>query len=236
MDQNETKSIIPSHTFLSAAKIKRDYQLSSSAIKRWAHEGKIAFVQTPGGKHLYSIQDLERLIGVPHNKPSRQRVAYARVSSSHQKEDLERQVQFLQKEYPHHQIIQDIGSGLNWKRKGLQRILERIHEGTVQELVVTYRDRLCRFGFELFDWVCKKHDCAVLVHHQTDSPQDATTELAEDLLAVSNFFVAKTNGMRAARNRKNRRDQENQAALNPCTKEKDQRDDGSLEVALQPST
>ena len=81
-------------------------------------------------------------ISLLHLQQEKTKIIYARVSSNHQKEDLQRQIQDLQTAYPTHKLIRDIGSGLNYKRKGFQRLLEFVHQGTVEEIVVTHKDRL----------------------------------------------------------------------------------------------
>lgn len=86
---------------------------------------------------------------------------------------------------PNCQLIKDIGSGLNWKRKGLETILEQIHQGDIEEIVVAYKDRLCRFGYELFEWICQKHDTKIVVLNKVSETEDRTKELAEDLLSPS---------------------------------------------------
>jgi predicted site-specific integrase-resolvase len=134
----------------------------------------------------------------------RKSVVYARVSSSHQKEDLDRQLQRLRFEYPNHEMFSDIGSGLNWHRKGLRAILEGVYNNNIGEVVVTYRDRLCRFGFELLEWIFEKHrvKLVVLDSMPEENAEHGAGELAEDLLAITTYFVAKNNGRRAGRNRK----------------------------------
>ena len=89
-------------------------------MRRWANSGRIAIVRTPGGKRLYSITDIRGIFGDNQTQPTQKaKICYARVSSEHQRGDLKRQIANLQQHYPEHEIISDIGSGLNWKRKGL---------------------------------------------------------------------------------------------------------------------
>ena len=105
----------------------------------------------------------------------------------------------------------DIGSGLNWKRPGLETLLERIYQEGISEIVVAYKDRLCRFGFELFEWICQKHNTKILVLNHVSETEDRTKELAEDLFSIVTVFVAKNNGLRASKNRQNRiKSQKNQ--------------------------
>jgi predicted site-specific integrase-resolvase len=178
-------------------------EIHATTLRNWAVAGKIDFIQTPCGKRMYNKCQVLQRLGVDEQE-TRRSVVYARVSSSHQKEDLDRQLQRLQSEFPSYDTYSDIGSGLNWHRKGLRAILEGVYNNDIGEVVVTYRDRLCRFGFELLEWIFEKHRVKLVV---LDSLPPATTEngageLAEDLLAITTYFVAKNNGRRAGRNRK----------------------------------
>jgi putative resolvase len=188
-----------SDRFISATKIQTRYGISSSSLRRWDSDGRVETIRTPGGFRLYRIQDIERLFGKEEgeieNEPKKAKICYARVSSDHQKEDLKRQVNDLEEKYPDHEIIKDIGSGLNYKRKGFQTLLQRVYEGNVSEVVVAHRDRLCRYGFELVEFIFKKADAKIVVLGQVMEEQNATRELADDLLAVCNYFVAKNNGI-----------------------------------------
>jgi putative resolvase len=135
------------------------------------------------------------------------KVCYARVSSEHQRGDLERQIADLQRHFPDHEIISDIGSGLNWKRRGFTALLERIYSGGVEEVVVTRKDRLCRFGSELVEWIFAKSGTQLMVlGSDVSADSSEVSELAEDLLSITTVFVARHNGLRSAANRKRRRE------------------------------
>ena len=85
------------------------------------------------------------------------KIAYVRVSTNGQKDDLERQIKYMKKKYPNHKVIEDIGSGINFNRKGLRKIIKLAIEGKIKELVVAYKDRLTRFGFELIEDLIKEY-------------------------------------------------------------------------------
>ena len=143
--------------FISAAQIQQQYAVSSSTLRRWDSEGIVRTVRTPGNFRFYSSADVHRMFGRQEEQgeakqqQEKTKIIYARVSSNHQKEDLQRQIHDLQAAYPDHELISDIGSGLNYHRKGFQRLLERVHEGAVDEVVVAHKDRLCRYGIELLE-------------------------------------------------------------------------------------
>jgi len=127
---------------------------------------------------------------------------YARVSSPKQKKDLDRQIQTLQKKYPQYIVITDIGSGINFRRKGLQKLLQHASQGLVAEVVVTHRDRLCRFAFELLEYVFSLFQTRLLVLNKDEEQQHGMQELSEDLMAINTVFICRMQGKRAAENRK----------------------------------
>ena len=100
----------------------------------------------------------------------------------------------MQDLYPQAEIIQDVGGGLNWKRKGLLSLLERLHSGDKLQVVVAHRDRLARFGFELLVWLVERNGGQVVVLGGTDhSPEQ---ELTEDILAILHTFSCRLHGLR----------------------------------------
>jgi predicted site-specific integrase-resolvase len=105
--------------------------------------------------------------------------------------------------------------------------LERVYNGDVQEVVITHKDRLCRYGFELVEFFFKKTSTKLVVLGQSVEEHDATRELADDLLAICNYFVAKNNGMRSSENRRKRKQQQKEGkaeeeASNEETKNSDE--------------
>ena len=190
--------------YISPRHITQQYDVSSNTLIRWADQGKIRCIR-PGGKskRLYHCDDIKKIFGASEENP-RKTVCYARVSSHHQREDLLRQKTLLGQKFPDAQIVEDIASGLNWNRSGFQAILERLFSGDIETIVVTYRDRLCRFGFELVEWFCSKVDAKIVVIEQDFDPQDKSRELAEDLLSIITVFTARNNGLRAAKYKKER--------------------------------
>jgi len=192
------------HSYYSAQDVRKQYNVSATTLRRWAAAGRLGVVRAPGGNRMYSASDLRLLFAGREEAEARARVCYARVSSAHQRADLERQVADLRAAYPDHEVITDVGSGLNWHRPGFKALLDRVHGGTVQEVVVTHRDRLCRFAGELVDWVFEKGRCRLVVLGHSPNAA-ATDELRDDLLAIVTVFVARNNGLRAADNRRHRR-------------------------------
>lgn len=166
--------------------------VNTKTLERWFEEGKIEGVLTKGGQRRYNLDSI-----IPPGlteQPPRKTILYARVSSRAQKADLEQQVQFLKSRYPSAEIITDIGSGLNFKRKGLQALLESILSNDVGLVVVAHKDRLCRFGFDLISWLASRSKTEILVLNQTNlSPEK---EMCEDVLAIIHTFSCRLYGLR----------------------------------------
>ena len=160
-------------------------------LRTWAREGRIDYIRTEGNQRRY---DVDSYLG--QSKPA-QTVCYCRVSSKKQSADLDRQVAFMRERYPDAEIVRDVGSGLNFKRKGLLAILERLHQGDKLRVVVAYRDRLARFGTELIETLLERNGGELVVLNQRDlSPEE---ELTTDLLAILTVFGARVNGLRRYR-------------------------------------
>jgi len=207
--------------FVGANKIREKYNVSTATLQSWDKRGLVPTIRTVGGKRLYDFTKIEELFQSKTSTPSdgRQSFIYARVSSAPQSNDLQRQKEELQQAYPTHTLIEDIGSGLNWKRPGFTRILDALLDGDVQELVVTHRDRLCRYGGELLDHIMDKAKCRFVVLSKTMEEHDPSAELAEDLLSVVTVFVARNNGLRAGQNRRRRKQEEELRELEASTQE-----------------
>jgi excisionase family DNA binding protein len=171
------------------------FGVTTQTLKEWENEGKIKATKTPGGhrRYIHSVIDPKHTDN-RDNKTNRKFI-YARVSSYKQKEDLQRQIAMLQSQYPDFEVVQDIASGINFKRRGLVTILDQVFAGNVQTIVVAHRDRLTRFGFELFQYVFEKFQVSLEVMSDDDI-QEPTTELAKDLLSIVTVFTARYHGSR----------------------------------------
>lgn len=136
----------------------------------------------------------------------RNTVAYARVSSSDQKEDLARQVAVLEAFCSSHgftyEVIQDIGSGMNYYKKGLKRLLDDILEGKVGRLVITHKDRLLRFGAELVFSICEAKQVEVIIINKGEENVRFEEELTKDVLEIITVFSARLYGSRSNKNKK----------------------------------
>ena len=160
---------------------------------------------TAGGHRRYDLAKLlpERFRAA--QQESRKTIAYARVSSHDQKDDLERQKQVLElycaRQGWTFEVIADLGSGMNYRNKGLKRLLDAIIYGSVGRLVISHKDRLLRFGAELVFAICEAQGVEVVILNQGE---DTTFEedLAKDVLEIITVFSARLYGSRSHRNQK----------------------------------
>ncbi|NEP50105.1 MAG: IS607 family transposase [Moorea sp. SIO3C2] len=166
--------------------------LSQTTLRKYADNGTIKCERTPSGYRMFCTASLATLGRQQAPEPST--ICYCRVSSSKQRDDLARQVAYMHSLFPEAEIIQDIGSGLNYKRKGLKTILGRLMQGCQLTIVVACRDRLTRFGFELFEYLVSFNGGKILVLDQPKSCPES--ELTADLLSIIHVFSCRVHGLR----------------------------------------
>lgn len=183
--------------YVTAGKATQILGVCFNTLQNWQRAGRIDGYKEEGRRWCYDVESYLKKEQEEHSPTPRTNVIYARVSSASQKSDLQRQSQLLRKKYPHYRLIQDVGSGLNFHRRGLLSLLELANQKKIGEVVVAYRDRLSRFGFELVEQVIRWGGGKVTVLYQKDqSPQE---ELVEDLLSIVTVFSARVNGLRKYR-------------------------------------
>ncbi|BCU70034.1 IS607 family transposase [Stygiolobus caldivivus] len=167
--------------------------ISYATLREYVKKGYIKPVVLQSGKWRFREEDVEKLMGIVKK---RKVILYARVSSNTQKDDLANQVKYLEEQVKDYdQVITDIGSGLNMKRKGFLKLLRMILNNEVARVVVAYPDRLVRFGFEIIEEVCKAHNCEIVVLNEEDKTPEQ--ELIEDLISILVSFSGKLYGMRS---------------------------------------
>ena len=158
-----------------------------NTLRKTADDGRIETIRV-SGQRRYNV---DAYLGLQQQQST---ICYCRVSSHKQRDDLERQVAFMQEKYPQAEIIKDIGSGLNFKRKGLKAILERAMRGDRIHVVVAHRDRLARFGSELVRFVIESNGGQLVVLSEDSlSPEQ---ELTKDLLNIIHVFSCRMHGLR----------------------------------------
>jgi excisionase family DNA binding protein len=179
--------------------------VSTGTLRRWEREGKlIPDERTAGNQRRYLLSSIK-----PQMKHgtvvNRRTIAYARVSSHDQKADLERQKQVLELYCSAQgwtfEVISDLGSGMNYYKKGLKQLLQAILDDHVGRLVLTHKDRLLRFGAELVFAICEAKEVEVVI---INKGEDASfeEELAKDVLEIITVFSARLYGSRSRKNQK----------------------------------
>ena len=179
--------------------------VSITTLRRWEADGKLAAEHTAGGHRRYDLSKLRPELYRAADEASRKTIAYARVSSHDQKADLERQKQVLElycaKQGWTFEVIADLGSGMNYHKKGLKRLLDEVVEGRIGRPVITHKDRLLRFGAELVFAICAVKNVEVVILNQGE---DTTFEedLAKDVLEIITVFSARLYGSRSRKSQK----------------------------------
>lgn len=180
--------------------------VSITTLRRWEKEGTLSpDEKTNGGQRRYRLSSLDSRL---KNKPpveSLKTIAYARVSSHDQKEDLVRQRQLLELHCASHgwkcEVLEDLGSGLNYQKRGLKKLLSEILSDNVSRLVITHKDRLLRFGSELVFSVCEAKNVEVVILNKGEN-SSFEEDLAKDVLEIITVFSARLYGSRSHKNKK----------------------------------
>ena len=139
--------------YLTPNQVYKEYGFHPKTLSRWADEGLIECIRSPGGHRRYSRKSLET-INIADTK--KQIVLYARVSTSSQKDDLESQIKYLGSHYPGCRCVSEIGSGMNFKRRKFLNLMSEVIQGDIDTIVVAHKDRLVRFGFDFLEWFCEQ--------------------------------------------------------------------------------
>ena len=178
--------------------------VSAQTLRNWDNNGKLHPHHTSSnGYRYYSHGQLNQ---VTNAKPNSNRlvIGYCRVSSNKQKDDLERQIEnmelYLTAQDKPFEIISDIGSGINYKKKGLKELIKLITQNRVEKVVVLYKDRLLRFGFELVEYIANLYNCKIEIIDNAEKSEQQ--ELVEDLVQIITVFSCKLQGKRANKSRK----------------------------------
>jgi len=176
--------------------------VSVFTLQRWDRNGTLTAHRTPTNRRYYTHEQYLQYRGLISNEQGKT-IAYARVSSPSQKKDLLMQKDALRAYCLEHKIkvdqwIEDIGSALNYKRKGFNQIIEEIELGHVKRVVIVYEDRFVRFGYDWFEAFCERHGTEIVVTNgEAFSPEQ---ELVKDLLAIVTVFSARLQGLRSHKN------------------------------------
>lgn len=191
--------------FLGGKEASRILGVHQRTLYIWESKNKIETIRTPGGKRLYNVQkfinenqEYIKNNGINNNvgNNDKKNICYIRVSSVNQSNDLERQRELMKRLYPNYEIIEDIGSGLNLNKRGIRRIIKMGIEGKINELIVAYKDRLTRFGYDLIENIIKEYSGGRIIILNKLKVLKPEEELVNDVMALMNVYVAKMNGLR----------------------------------------
>ena len=185
--------------YYSINKFSKILGVSAQTLRNWDKSNRLKPHHTTlNGYRYYSQEQLNSILNISENENKRT-IGYCRVSSNKQKDDLDRQIQnmktYLLAKGDPFEIVSDIGSGINYNKKGLQYLLKAITRNEVDKVVVLYKDRLLRFGFELVEYLAQLYNCEIeIVDNSQKSEQQ---ELVEDLVQIITVFSCKLQGKSA---------------------------------------
>lgn len=174
--------------------------VSAQTLRNWEKSGKlIPDYKTSSGYRYYSQEQVDAITGNKAIVENKIIIGYCRVSSAKQKDDLEKQVQnvkaYLLAQGRPFEIIEDIGSGINYNKKGLLELLQKVIDHKVEKIVVLHKDRLLRFGYELFENIAKSYGASIEIIDNTDKTEQQ--ELVEDLVQIITLFSCRIQGKKA---------------------------------------
>ena len=181
-------------------------------LRNWEKQGKIKTIRSPGGKRYYDINNFiykienktdvkDDMVVEVEEKSIRKKICYCRVSSHSQKKELDNQIKYMSDKYPDYEILYDIGSGINFNRPNLNKILNYGIKNELEELAIAYKDRLCRIGYELIEKILKEYSNTniIIENDEVKSPEE---ELTNDLIEIITVFSSKLYGIRSYKSKK----------------------------------
>ena len=192
--------------YYSIGKFAKAIGKTTKTLRNWDKNGKLkpARVEDTGYRY-YSQEQLNHFLGLKNmQSESKKIIGYCRVSSQKQKDDLERQIEnvktYMYAKGYQFEIITDIGSGINYNKKGLNQLIDMISNSEVDKIVVLYKDRLIRFGYELIENLCNKFGTVIEIIDNTEKTEEQ--ELVEDLVQILTVFSCRLQGKRANKAKK----------------------------------
>ena len=191
--------------YYSAKTVTKILGVTAQTLRNWDKEGKLKPSYTKSnGYRYYSEDDVLSYTKERNTKKEKKLVGYIRVSSERQENDLNRQKEnlesYLKETNQEYEIISDIGSGINYNKPGLRKLIEKINKKEVDEIVVLYKDRLLRYGFELIEYFATLNNVKIKVLDKINKTEDE--ELVEDLVQIITMFSCKIQGKRNSKTKK----------------------------------
>ena len=185
------------YTISDAARI---LQRHVKTLQKLDRDGTLKARRTATNRRYYTEDQLMLFLGrqTEAAKPKR-RIAYLRVSTAAQRSDLKNQRAAVEQYNRIHgtanvEYVEEIGGGLSFQRKRFRELMLAVESGEVQEIQVAHKDRLCRFGYDWFEWFCSRHGCTLTVLNQESLSPDQ--EMVQDLLAIVHCFSFRFYGLR----------------------------------------
>lgn len=184
--------------YYSAKEVTKILGVTAQTLRNWDKQNKLKPSYTKSnGYRYYSEESILSYTQERKTKKDLNVIGYARVSSKKQEDDLNRQIDNLNKyisnKYTSFEIISDIGSGINYSKPGLLKLIDKINRKEVDLIIVLYKDRLLRFGFELIEYFASINNVKIEI---LDKPQEEQQELVEDLVQIITVYACKLQGRR----------------------------------------
>lgn len=172
---------------MKAKQAKEFYDISYVTLREWARSGRIPIEMLPSGRINYLPKKSEPLS--VRNKT----IIYSRVSTNIQKENLFRQTERLKTFCSSRGLIiddiyEEIGSALNYNRRLYLKLLEAVLNKKVTTIVIEYKDRLLRVGFEEFQYICNHNNVELIVVDNSEITKSYTQEITEDLVSIIHHY------------------------------------------------
>lgn len=186
--------------YYSSKTLSKMLGVTTQTLRNWNRSGKLMPSYTKNnGYRYYSEECIQEFLDIkPKSKTKLRVVGYARVSSKKQKDDLDRQIKnlssILKDKYGEFDIISDVGSGINYDKPGLKELIRRIDKHEVDIIVVLYKDRLLRYGYELVEYFAKLNNVEIVVLDKVS--KSSNQELVEDLIQIITVFSCRLQGRR----------------------------------------
>ena len=179
---------------------------TNQTLRNWDKDGILKpHHVSESGYRYYSQEQLNHFLGLKQEvQLNKKTIGYCRVSSNKQKDDLERQIDNV-KTYMYakgysFERISDIGSGINYNKKGLNELIDMVTNSEVEKIVILYKDRLIRFGYELIENLCNKYGTTIEIIDNTEKTEEQ--ELVEDMIQIVTVFSERLQGKRANKAKK----------------------------------
>lgn len=186
---------------LSIKQFAKKCGVTTNTIRNWDRDGKICSERTEGGHRRFDSSELFKIV-----VSEKYAICYARVSTKNKLNDLNRQKQVLElyaaSNGYSYKSIEDVGSGLNYNKKGLTELITLIENEEINRLIITHKDRLLRLGSEIIFKLCEIHNVKIDIINKDDEKTDYNEELVEDVLNIITVFSAKLYGSRSNKNKK----------------------------------